>query len=127
MAILPAESDTASGENAAHRFEEGGGGADEKFAADLAAGRSGALDKRARQRRAVCAQPVHLPIARDKFGPHRHVATPPAGLYHLAITITPALGRVNRSEPTGRGKLPPCCRRSAPERAPSSSRFCSDC
>jgi peptidyl-prolyl cis-trans isomerase D len=100
VAILPTEPDIASGENAAHGLEQGGRGADEEFAADLASGRSSSRDQRARQRRALCAQAVHFPIARDKFGSLCHVATPPADLYHPAITITPGFGRVNRSEPT---------------------------
>src|SRR5207245_8815812 len=123
-AILPAERNAASGEDAAHPREERRRRTDEDLAAERAARREGALLERMGKHRAVLAQAVHFPIARDEFCPNRHVATPLPGLYHLPDTITPALGRVNRPGPAETGRLPPCFTRSARGRDPTSSRFC---
>jgi len=125
MAILPAERDVASGEDAAHRREEGRRRTDEKLAAERGARRGGALLELARQCRTILEQAVHFPIACDELHPYRHVATPLRDLYHLADTITPAFRRVNRSGPAERGHLPPCFKRSARERDLTSSGFCS--
>src|SRR5690348_3960588 len=126
MAILSAERDSASGQDSADLREECGRRTNEHLAtAGVVSRRRGALLEFMRQHCAIPAQAVHFPIASDEFCPNRHVATPLPGPYHLADTITPALGRVNRPEPAERGPLPPCFRRSAQGRDPTSSRFCS--
>src|SRR5207302_4741006 len=85
--------------------------------------RSRPLGDAARQGETVGAQAIHLPVAGNKglslshfHSPRsrserrrRMVAAPPARLYTFPSTITPAR---------------PCCKRSAPERVPSSSRSC---
>jgi hypothetical protein len=122
MAILSAEGDAAAGDHVTHCLQQARRRANEKLASGPAASRRNAqLRKAARQSRAVFAQPVHFPIAGDKFCPNRHVATPRARLYlwprsHRHAGGSTCLGRQNR------GHLPPCSKRFAPGLDPSSSR-----
>ena len=107
MAILTAEGNAAAGKRAGHRRQQGRRRADEKLAAWTGlCDRDRPLREAARQRRAVRAQSVHLPIAGDEFCPNRHVATPWARLY-LWSNITP-VRRAGQpaSPPTQRPSVP---------------------
>ena len=82
VAILAAESDTAARDETADCRQQRRRRADEQLAVGPACPRRDhALHERARQRRTILAQPVHLPIAGDEFCPNRHVATPRVRLY----------------------------------------------
>src|SRR5204862_920985 len=121
MAILAAERDAAAGKHLANRDEQCRWWTDQQLATMWLAS---AFGDPARQREAIGAQPIHLPIASDKpfslshfhslekhaEGRRRMVAAPSAPLYTSCSTITPARR---------------CCKRSAPKRVPLSPRSCS--
>ena len=77
MAILPAERNTAAREDSAHLAQQRRRRTDEQLAGEPLAAVA-ARGQITRQRDAIGAQPVHLPIAGDQPVPIRHPHAPPS-------------------------------------------------